>query len=408
MKAVELKKDIYWVGAIDWAVRDFHGYATPRGTTYNNYLIMDEEVTLVDTVKYDFSQTTIKNIRSIVDPAKIRHVVVNHIENDHVTSLDDVMALAPNATIYITDKGKKGLTRFFDISKWDIKIVKTGETLTIGKRTLMFLETPMLHWPDSMMTYVKEDKVLFSQDGFGQHIASSTRFDDELITCESMSELDDAVVDYYANILMPFGQIIKNKIGEVQKLGLEIDMIAPDHGIIWRTHPQKVLKEYLALAQGKANLSVAIIYDTMWHSTEAMALPIMQGIRDEGVDCKVIKLRATPMSAAIKEFWKSRGCLIGTPTLNNIMYPTVAEFLTHVRGLRPKNRIAGAFGSYGWGGGAVKDAYEEFKRMGLEVVEPGLQVLYRPTPEEETKCYEFGQAFAKSVREYHKKFEEVV
>jgi flavorubredoxin len=407
MKAVELKNGIYWVGAIDWAVRDFHGYATPRGTTYNNYLIMDDEITLIDTVKHDFSEITIKNIKNIVDPSKIKNIVVNHIENDHVTSLDDIMSLAPDATIYITDKGKKGLARFFDISRWKIEVVKTGDTLTIGRRTLLFLETPMLHWPDSMMTYVREEKILFSQDGFGQHIASSTRFDDELITCESMSALDDAVIDYYANILMPFGPIIKNKIAEVQKLGLDIQMIAPDHGIIWRAHPQKVLKEYLAMANGKSDLSVSIIYDTMWHSTEAMSLPIMQGIRDEEVDCKVIKLRATPMSAAIKEFWKSRGCLIGTPTLNNIMYPSIAEFLTHVRGLRPKNRIAGAFGSYGWGGGAVKDAYEEFKRMGLEVVEPGLQVLYKPSPEDETTCYEFGRDFAKKVREYHTKFQEV-
>lgn len=408
MKATELINGIYWVGAIDWAVRDFHGYATPRGTTYNNYLIMDDDITLVDTVKYDFSEITIKNIRSIVDPAKIKNVIVNHIENDHVTSLGNIMALAPQATIYITDKGKKGLSRFFDISQWKMKIVKTGETLSIGKKTLMFLETPMLHWPDSMMTYVREDKLLFSQDGFGQHIASSTRFDDELITCESMADLDDAVIEYYANILMPFGPIIKNKIAEIQKLGLEIDMIAPDHGIIWRSHPQRVVQEYLALAQGKANLSVSIIYDTMWHSTESMSLPIMQGIKDEGVDCKVIKLRATPMSTAIKEFWKSRGCLIGSPTLNNIMYPTVAEFLTHVRGLRPKNRIAGAFGSYGWGGGAVKDAYEEFKRMGLEVFEPGIQILYKPSPEDEVQCYEFGQAFARRVKEYHKQFEEII
>ncbi|MHB8881143.1 MAG: FprA family A-type flavoprotein [Thermodesulfovibrionales bacterium] len=404
MKAVELKNGIYWVGAIDWAVRDFHGYATPRGTTYNNYLIMDDEITLVDTVKHDFSEVTIKNISSVVDPSKIKNIVVNHIENDHVTSLDDIMALTPNATIYITEKGKKGLARFFDISRWDIKVVKTGDTLTIGKRTLLFLETPMLHWPDSMMTYVREEKILFSQDGFGQHIASSARFDDQLITCESMSELDDAVIDYYANILMPFGQIIKAKIGDIQKLGLEIEMIAPDHGIIWRSHPQKVLNEYLALANGRAHLSVAVIYDTMWHSTEAMTLPILEGIQDEGVDCKIIKLRATPMSVAIKELWKSRGCLIGSPTLNNIMYPTVAEFLTHVRGLRPKNRIVGAFGSYGWGGGAVRDAYEEFKKMGLETVEPGLQILYKPSREDETTCYEFGKEFARRVKEYHTKF----
>jgi flavorubredoxin len=404
MKAIGIKPDIYWVGAIDWAVRDFHGYITPRGTTYNNYLIIDDEVTLLDTVKYDFADITIKNIKSIIDPSKIKHVVINHIENDHVTSIDRIMDLTPNATIHITEKGKKGLERFFDISKWNMRIVKTGDTLKIGERTLLFIETAMLHWPDSMMTYIKEEKILISQDAFGQHIASAVRFDDEFVTCESMSELEDGIIDYYANILMPFGQLIKTKISEIQKLGLEIEIIAPDHGIIWRSNPQKVLQMYLDMANGKANLSVSIIYDTMWHGTEQMTLPMIQGIKDEGVECKVIKLRATPMSIAIKEFWKSRGSLIGTPTLNNIMYPTVAEFLTHLRGLRPKNRIVGAFGSYGWGGGAVKEAYEEFKRMGLEIFEPGLQILYRPSLEDETRCYDFGKGFAKRVKEYHEKF----
>jgi flavorubredoxin len=404
MKAIEIKNGIYWAGAIDWAVRDFHGYTTPRGTTYNNYLIIDDEITLLDTVKYDFADITIKNIKSLVDPSRIRHIVINHIENDHLTSIDKIMELTPDADIYMTDKGKKGFDRFFDTSKWKINIVKTGGTLKIGKRTLMFIETPMLHWPDSMMTYIKEDKILFSQDAFGQHTASAVRFDDEFIACASMSELEDAVIDYYANILMPFGQLIKAKIAEIQKLGLEIEIIAPDHGIIWRTNPQKVLQMYLDMAGGKANLSVSIIYDTMWHTTGQMTLPIMHGIKDEGLECKVIKLRATPMSVAIKEFWKSRGCLIGTPTLNNIMYPTIAEFLTHLRGLRPKNRIAGAFGSYGWRGGAVQEAYEEFKKMGLEIFEPGLQILYKPSFEDETKCYEFGKEFAKKVKEYHQKF----
>jgi anaerobic nitric oxide reductase flavorubredoxin len=404
MKAVELKNDIYWVGAIDWAVRDFHGYVTPRGTTYNNYLIIDDEITLIDTVKYDFSDITIKCIKSVVDPSKIKNVVINHIENDHATSIDKIMELTPNATIYITEKGRKGLERFFDLSKWKIETVKTGRTLTIGKRTLLFIETPMLHWPDSMMTYIKEDKILVSQDGFGQHIASAVRFDDEFITCQSTAELEDAVVDYYANILMPFGQVIKLKVAEIQKLGIEIDMIAPDHGIIWRANPEKVLQMYLDMAEGKSDLSISVIYDTMWHSTEKMSLPIMQGVKDEGVECKVIKLRATPMSVAIKEFWKSRGSLIGTPTLNNVMYPTVAEFLTHLRGLRPKNRMVGAFGSFGWGGGAVKEAYEEFKKMGLEIFEPGIQILYKPSLEDEAKCYEFGREFAKKVKEYHKGF----
>ncbi len=404
MKAIKIKPDIYWVGAIDWAIRDFHGYVTTNGTTYNNYIVLDEQITLFDTVKHTFSKTTIDNIKSLVEPSKIKNIIINHIENDHVTSLDDIMALSPDAKIYITEKGKKGLARFFDISKWDINVVKTGDTLNIGKRNLLFLETPMLHWPDSMMTYIKEDKLLISQDGFGQHYASVARFDDEFITCYSVSELEDAVIDYYSNILMPFGILIKNKIAEIQKLGLEIDMIAPDHGIIWRKDPSKILNMYLDMANGKAELRVAIIYDTMWQSTELMTVPIAQGIQDEGVDVKVMKLRAVPNSIAIKEFWKSRGCLIGSPTLNNSMYPTVADFLTYLKGLRPRHRLIGAFGSYGWGGGAVRDIYDVFKKTELEIVEPGVQVNYRPSIEDEEKCYDFGRDFARKVKDYHTQF----
>lgn len=404
MKAVELKQDVYWVGALDWAVRDFHGYETPRGTSYNNYLVLDDEITLIDTVKYDFADVTVKNIINIVDPSKIKNVIINHIENDHVTSLDRIMAAAPNATIYISEKGKRGLERFFDLSKWTVKAVKTGDTLCTGKKTFRFIETPMLHWPDSMMTYLEGDNILFTQDAFGQHIASTGRFDDEYIAEYSEAELKDAVIDYYANILMPFGPMIKNKIAEISSLGVPIDIIAPDHGIIWRKNPQSVFETYLDLANGKANLSIAIIYDTMWHSTEKMILPISEGIRSVGIGVKIIKLRATPTSVAIKEFWKARGALIGSPTLNNITYPSVAEFLTHLRGLRPKNRMVGAFGSYGWGGGAVKEIYEDFKRMGLDSYEPGMQVNFAPSLDDEATCYEFGKNFAESVIEYHGKF----
>lgn len=405
MKAIELKPDIFWVGAVDWAVRDFHGYVTPKGTTYNNYLIIDKQITLVDTVKFDFSNVTIDNIRSLIDPSKIVNIVLNHIEPDHASSIDKIMELTPNATIYITERGKKGLDRHFDTSRWKFRIVKTGDTLNTGKYNLFFLETPMIHWPDSMMTYVKEAKLLISQDAFGQHLASSARFDDEFAGSASTAELEDAVIDYYANILMPFGKLIKNKISETQKLRLKINMIAPDHGVIWRKEPEKVIQMYLDMANGKTPLRVVIIYDTMWQGTGQMVLPISQGIKEEGIDCKVIKLRATPMSVAIKEFWKARGCLIGSPTLNNLLYPSVAEFLSHLRGLRPKNRFIGAFGSYGWGGGAVKEAHEEFKKMGLEIFEPGLQVLYKPSFEDETKCYEFAREFAKKVKEYHEKFD---
>jgi flavorubredoxin len=404
MSAVEIKPGIYWVGAIDWAVRDFHGYVTPNGTSYNNYLILDNRVTLVDTVKHDFCEYTIDNIRSLVDPGKIENIIINHIENDHASSIDRVMELAPKATIYISARGKKALDRFFDTSRWSFKIVKTGDTLNTGTKTITFLETPMLHWPDSMMSYVKEDKLLISQDAFGQHLASSARFDDEYCDQYSVTGLEHAVRDYYANILMPFGVLIKAKITEIQKLGWAIDMIAPDHGIIWKKDPGKILQMYLDMANDKADLRAVIVYDTMWHSTEHMTIPIMQGIKAAGVDVEVVKLRSTPMSIAIKRIWESRAMLVGTPTLNNIMFPSVAEFLTHLRGLRPKNRLAGAFGSYGWGGGAVKEAYETFKKMGLEVVEPGVEVLYRPSAEDEAKCFEFGKQFGEKTIEYHKKF----
>jgi anaerobic nitric oxide reductase flavorubredoxin len=403
MGSVEIKPGIHWVGAIDWAVRDFHGYVTPNGTTYNNYLIIDRHVTLIDTVKHDFAEYTIENIRGLVDPAKIENVVINHIENDHMSSIREIMELAPNATIYITDRGKKGLDRFYDTSHWKFKIVKTGDTLSTGSKTILFLETPMLHWPDSMMSYVREDRLLISQDAFGQHVASAARFDDEYCDQYSVTALEHAVTDYYANILMPFGSLVKAKLAEVQKLGLEIDMIAPDHGIIWRRDPGKILGMYRDMAEGKAALKIVIIYDTMWHSTEHMTIPMAQGVKAAGVDVDVIKLRATPMSVAIKKFWESRGALIGTPTLNNIMFPSVAEFLQHLKGLRPKSRIVGAFGSYGWGGGAVKEAYDTLKGMGLETVEPGIQVQYRPSVEDDKKCFEFGRQFAEKVIEYHRK-----
>ncbi|MBI4733771.1 MAG: FprA family A-type flavoprotein, partial [Rubrobacteridae bacterium] len=375
MAAVEIKDGIYWVGAVDWSVRDFHGYETPRGTSYNNYLIIDDQITLVDTVKNTFADETIRNIEGVIkDLSKIKNIVINHIENDHASSIENILRYTPDAQIYITEKGKRGFERFYDTTGWNFNIVKSGDTLNTGHKTLMFLETPMLHWPDSMMTYVKEDKLLISQDGFGQHIASSARFDDQYMSDVCEAELVDAVIDYYANILMPFGQIVKTKIAEIVKLGLEIDMIAPDHGVIWRRNADRVIQMYLDMANGKANMDVAIVYDTMWKSTEMMITPIVQGIIDEGIGCKVYKLRATPSSQVIKELWKSRGWLFGTPTLNNLMFPTVAGFMSSLRGLRPKNRIVGAFGSYGWGAGGVKGLYEEFGKLGLEIFEPGVEV----------------------------------
>jgi flavorubredoxin len=403
MKPVELKNGIYWVGAVDWAVRDFHGYETPRGTSYNNYLIDDDEPTLFDAVHHDFVDISIKNISRITDLQKIKHIVINHIENDHATGLEKILEIVPSANIYLTERGKNGLGRFIDLSKYKVSVVKSGDTLKIGKRTLQFIETPMMHWPDSMFTYIKEEKILISQDAFGQHIASAERFDDEFVKNHSMEELEDAVIDYYANILMPYGNVIKGKIEEIKKLGIRIEMIAPDHGVIWRSHIDKVLSLYSDMVDAKAKLGTVIVYDTMWHSTEQMVFPIAKGLEDEGIPVIIIKLRATPKSVAVKEVWKSRGVIVGSPTLNNGIFPSVAEFLTYLKGLRPKNRLFAAFGSYGWSGEAIKDMYEIAKSMKLEVFEPGIRVLYKPSEEDLNKCYEFGIAFGKALKEYHAK-----
>ncbi len=404
MKAKQVKPGIYWVGAIDWNVRDFHGYLTPRGTTYNNFLIMDRKIALVDTVKYDFADVMFERIRCLTNPEKIQVAVCNHIEMDHASTWDRVMSVAKKATLYCTERAKEGLDRHFDTTGWDIQIVGTGDRLKLGDKTLLFIETPMLHWPDSMMTYVEEDRLLISQDAFGQHYAQAVLFDD-LVPQET---LEDAVIDYYANILMPFGRLIKAKIAELQKLGLEVDMIAPDHGVIWRKNPEKVIRMYLEMAQGRAREGVVIVYDTMWRSTERMARAVLDGILEEGMYAEVIKLRETPMSVAIKQFWKYRGLLVGTPTLNNLMFPTVAEFMQHLRGLRPHSRIASAFGSYGWGGGGVREALGILKSLKLEVVEPGYEVKYRPSDKDYEQGYDFGRLFAQKVREYHEKVEKEV
>ncbi|MEN2993768.1 MAG: FprA family A-type flavoprotein [Thermodesulfovibrio sp.] len=403
MKPVELKNEIYWVGAVDWAVRDFHGYETPRGTSYNNYLIIDEEPTLLDAVHYDFVHISIENISRIIEPEKIKNIIVNHIENDHATGLEQILNIVPEANIYMTEKGKKGLNKFINLSKYKVHTVKSGDSIKIGKRTLQFIETPMMHWPDSMFTYIKEEKILISQDAFGQHIASVERFDDEFISNRSMEELEDSVIDYYANILMLYGNVIKAKIEEIKKSGIQIEMIAPDHGVIWRSHVDRVLALYSDMVEAKAKLGAVIVYDTMWHSTEQMVFPIAKGIESEGVPVKIIKLRATPKSVAIKEIWKYRGLLVGSPTLNNTIFPSVAEFLTYLKGLRPKNRLFAAFGSYGWSGEAVKEMYDYAKAMKLELFEPGIRVLYKPSEEELNKCYEFGVAFGKALKEYHSK-----
>lgn len=391
MEKVELKKGIYWVGAIDWNVRDFHGYSTPFGSTYNAYLILDEKNVLVDTVKAPFYLEMLGRISEIIDPSRIDIVVANHVEMDHSGSLPQIVERIGSPLVLTSERGKKGLEKHYQESL-KFRTVKSGETLSIGHRTLAFVEAPMLHWPDSMFTYVKEDQVLLPNDAFGQHFASCQRFEDEV---------GDAVMrhaaKYYANILWPLAPLILKKVDEVVKMGIPIDMIAPSHGLIWRKNPNRIIQAYVEWSQGKSRNKVVVVYDTMWGSTEKMAKAILNGLIEEGVDARLLHLRSNHRSDIIEEMLEARGILLGSPTLNNGMFPTMGDFLTYMRGLRPKGKVFGLFGSHGWGGGAIKEMRRHLEAEKFEIWEKELSSQFVPNSEELSSAIQFGKEFAKKI-----------
>jgi len=387
---VELSKGVYWVGAIDWNGRDFHGFATPGGTTYNSYLIIGEKTALIDTVKAPFAGEMLRRISQIIDPSNIDYIIVNHMEPDHSGSLAELKKYT-NAKIKITKKGLDILNGYFKeegSEKWDVETVKTGDQLYLGDKTLIFLEATMLHWPDSMETFLKEDKILFSNDNFGQHIATSKRYDFE------MGDIIPEAAEYYANILMPFHDSLLRFFKLIKDMEIEPLQIAPSHGIIWKQDLAKILAEYKSWANGEFKGKVLVIYDTMWGSTEIMAREIAEAVWATGVEVKLLNLQKNSRSLIVKEILDTTTLAIGSPTLNNGLFPTVADFLTYIKGLRPQKKKGIAFGSYGWGGGAVKLIEQELKNAGIDVLEPGLQVRYKPFEKELEKCRELGKRLA--------------
>jgi flavorubredoxin len=388
LKKIQLKPDIYWVGGIDWDLRNFHGYLTQRGTTYNAYLILDEKITLVDTVKHYLFDEMVQRIKAIIDPAKIDVIVSNHVEMDHSGSLPKLMELAPNATVVTSTKGEVGLKRHFK-KDWDFKAVKSGDTLNIGKRTLNFVHTPMVHWPDNMVTYILEDKLLLSNDAFGQHIASSERFDDEL----GWEILREEAAKYYANIVMPYGDQVKKALEALG--GLEIDMIGPSHGIIWRSMIPNILKEYTKWANYETENKAVIVYDS---STEHMAYHLCDGLSEEGIHATMRNLKTNDISDIMTEVLTSKLILIGSPTLNNGFLPTMGKFLTYIKGLRPRNRIGFAFGSYGWGGQAVGELEHLMNDFNWELPIEGIKIKYVPDQSELDEVKEVGKKLGKLLQ----------
>jgi flavorubredoxin len=392
MKPLEVAKGIYWVGAMDWNIRDFHGYSTKQGTTYNAFLIVDDKITLVDTVKKEFADELIERISQIVDPKKIDYVISNHTEMDHSGGLARIMhRIGEGKPVYCSKTGYKNLTKHFQ-QKWNYQPVEDGGQINIGKRTLVFMETRMLHWPDSMFTYAKEDKILFSSDAFGQHYAGLERFDDQI---------GDAIMPhakkYFANILLLYAPLILKLIEKVKSMGLPIDMILPDHGVMWRKDPMKIVKAYVEWSEQKPKRKALVIYDTMWHSTQSMAEAIVEALGDEGVDAKPMHLRTWHRSDIMTEVMDTGAIIVGSPTLNNNLFPTVSDFLTYLKGLKPRNKVAAAFGSYGWSGEAVKMITKELEEMKFKVVDPGVRVLFVPDKEALEACRELGRKIAKEL-----------
>jgi len=391
-KPVEIAKNIYNVGCRDWDIRDFHGYSTYQGTTYNAFLIVDEKIILVDTVKKEFSRELLDNISRIVDPEKIDIVISNHTEMDHSGALPEVMEkIGRNKPVYCSKMGEKNLASHFT-EKLNLVSVENGEELSIGKRTLSFMETKMLHWPDSMFTYVKEDGILFSSDAFGQHYAGDAMFDDEI---------GDAIMEhaakYFANILLNYAPRVEQLLAKVAESGLVINMICPDHGILWRKDPGAIISAYMKWSSQECSKKAIIVFDTMWKSTASMAREIARGIESQGVRVRVMNTRQCHRSDIMTEMLDAKALVVGSPTLNNGIFPVVADVLTYIKGLRPKNRFAAAFGSYGWSGEAVKILNKEFEAMDLEIIDPGLAVKYVPTTDDLEKSFELGRTIGQKV-----------
>ena len=390
---IEIAPGIFWVGAVDWNIRDFHGYSTERGTTYNAYLLMDEKPVLIDTVKEPFAGEMLERVSQVIAPSKVSHIIANHGEMDHSGALPALVnAVGPEKPVICSKMGAKSIAAH--MAGLNLTPVADGGTLNIGRRTLSFLETRMLHWPDSMFTYAPDERILFSSDAFGQHYGGPERFDDEI---------GDAIMPfakkYFANILLLYAPLIEKLIAKVTEMKLAVDMICPDHGVMWRKEPGKIISAYADWSAQKPANRAAVVYDTMWKSTEKMAHALVESLNGEGVATRLLHLRANDRSDVMTEVFDSGIVALGSPTLNNGMFPTVADFLCYMKGLKPKNKIGAAFGSYGWSGEAANLVHQELSGAGFEMSDPALRALFVPNADATQACYDLGKKLADLLKQ---------
>ena len=391
-----VKNNVHWVGKIDWELRKFHGdeYSTHKGSSYNSYLVREEKVALIDTVWTPFAKEYVENLQKVIDLKQIDYIIANHAENDHSGALPELMRHIPDVPIYCTKNGVKSLTGLYH-RDWNFQVVKTGDRLSLGTKELVFIEAPMLHWPDSMFSYLTDDAILFSNDGFGQHYASEHMFNDLVDQHELMQEC----IKYYANILTPFSPMMIRKINEVLGFKLPLEMICTSHGIIWRDKPAQIVEKYLEWADAYQENQITILYDTMWDSTRIMAEQIAAGITaaESGITVKLYNLAKSDKNDVITEVFRAKAILVGSPTVNNGILVSVAGILEEIRGLKFKNKKAAAFGSYGWSGEAVKMISENLQIAGFTVVDEGLKLSWAPDEAMRARCREFGRQFVREL-----------
>jgi flavorubredoxin len=397
MAPFEIKKDIFWVGSVDWNSRDFHGYSlSPRGTTYNSYLLRGEKNVLFDTVKSEACGELLCNISQVMDPADIDYIVVNHLEPDHSGCLPEIVAAAQPEKIFCSPPGHRALDAHFHNNDWPVQTVKTGDIVDLGSKSIHFLETRMVHWPDSMASYIPEDKLLICNDAFGQNIASTERFADQI----NHTVLDMAMKEYYGNIVLPFSPLVIKILDKIAQMGLDVDMLAPDHGLIFRGDDVAyAFDSYRKFAEQKPTRKAVIAFDSMWKSTEQMAKALASGLNDEGVESRIMWLKANHHSAIMAETLEAGIVAVGSPTHNNNVMPLVASLLTFMQGLRPKNKIGIGFGSYGWSGEAPRIIQEWLGKMHMNLPCDQIKALHVPTHQELKACSEMGRTLARALKE---------
>ncbi|MGE4504581.1 MAG: FprA family A-type flavoprotein [Desulfovibrionaceae bacterium] len=397
MNPVQITKNIHWVGAVDWNSRNFHGYSmSPMGTTYNNFLILDEKVTLVDTVMSRLKDQMMCNIEQVLDGRSIDYFVCNHLELDHAGCAKDIIEKYKPERIFVSPMGQKSMQAHYHYTDWPVEVVPTGSEVSIGEHTLRFMETRMLHWPDSMFTYIPEAKLVFCNDAFGQNVASSERWADEY----DRAVLEHVMKEYYANIVLPYSPVVLKTLDAIAEMQLDVEYLLPDHGLMFRGKDVAfAMDKYRDYALQKPKNKAVIVYDTMWHSTEKMAEAIAAGLASEGVCVKIMSVKANHHSRVMTEVLEAAAVLVGSPTHNNGILPLMGGMLTYMKGLRPQNKIGAAFGSFGWSGECVKALTQWLEDMNFETILDPVKTKFVPEHDTYKQCYELGRQVAGAIKQ---------